>query len=210
MRSTVTVLDPAADIALISLATAKVALQIKPSDRRKDDALKLYIKWASARCNNFCRRTLVAERVSELFEFDGCEDSDNLVLKRFPVVSITSVVEGDDDPLVVDTAYRVDKQQGMIFRLSSGQPSSWYWRRRSGFLSGTVEVIYTAGFEAGAVDPDVERACLQLVKAYDAGSNRDPSVRSVNIPDVEAVTYADAEPLPPDVEQALKRFRRAL
>lgn len=212
MRSTITVLDPASDISLISLETAKVALKIKPSDRRRDDALKLYIKWASARCNGFCRRPLVSERVSEIFEFDrGDCDTDNLVLKRFPVISVDSVAEGDNDPLVVDTDYRIDKQQGMIYRQSSGQPSLWRWRWRTGFSGATVTVVYTAGFAADGVDPDVERACLQLVKAYDAGSNRDPMVRSVNVPDVEAVTYADqAMPLPPDVEQALKRFRRVL
>lgn len=218
MRQTVKVTTPAPDKTLVSLATAKTALGIKPGDRTRDAQITLAIRHASATCVNYCRRQLRQETITETVEFEPCDKPvDLIVLDRKPVV-VASVTIGDDDVLVVDEDYRVDEARGTIARLSSGAPAGWSWPAirmlGGGWSSGVTTVVYTGGFPSlAAVDEGVERACIQIMKSFYYGTAQDPRIRSVNVPDVDSVTYGDPgdiSSLPLDVRENLNPFRKVL
>lgn len=218
MRQTVTVTTPASDKTLVSLATAKIALGIKPGDRSRDAAINLAIRHASAACSNYCRRQLRQESITEIVEFEACDKPvDLIVLDRKPVV-VASVTIGDDQLLVADDDYRVDAARGTIVRLSNGAPAGWGWPAiraiGGGWSSGMTTVVYTGGFPSlETVDDGVQRACIQILKSFYYGTAQDPRIRSVNVPDVDAVTYADPgdiSSLPLDVRENLNPFRKVL
>lgn len=220
MRQSVKVTSEATDLTLVDLATAKAALGIKPGDRTKDAMLTLAIRHASVTCVNYCRRPLRQEGITETIEFEPCDKAvDLIVLDRKPVV-VTSVTEGDNPALVVDTDYEVDPRRGTIRRLNNGAPIGWSWpavrQLGGGWTSGKIVVVYLGGFASHeVVDDGVQRACLQLVKSYYFSARREPGVQSVNVPDVESITFAapasgDPSALPLDVRENLNPFRKVL
>jgi hypothetical protein len=212
MRSSITVLSPARSHDLTTLAALKTELNVKPGDRSKDDQLLRYIRQATGVINTACGRPFGLERVSEQFLIDD-DLSDTLVLLRKPVVgAIESVTQGDDD-LLDAASYQLDAERGLLRR--SPPNSGWGWGRPrcQGGWTGQVTVVYSGGFILVDSLPDnVERACLILATSYFRSAGRDTSIRSINVPDVDAVTYAasDGALLPPDVKDLIRAFLRVI
>lgn len=205
MRSTVTVVTPADYETLVSLATVRAALGIR--DRSRDADLTRYARQATADCERYCRRTLRAETVSQLIEFDPCESYERIVLERKPIIgAITSITPGENDPLTVTTDYTFDSRTGIVTRRSSSNATYW--------ATGRTVIVYRGGFEEDAVDAGIEGACLRLIRDYHFGANRDPYVTSVNLPDVGSRSYAMPEPgepgMPREVRDALDPFRKVV
>jgi hypothetical protein len=121
------------------LATVKDELGITVSTY--DTKLTRYIQQESNVCASFCNRVFGQEVVSEQFRlgyrFSNWNRIDQLSLSRFPVTTIASVIE-NTDPALTSSDYELDKDTGLLRRLSSGFPSCW--------ASSKVTVQYTAGY----------------------------------------------------------------
>ena len=77
----------------------------------------------------------------------------------------------------------MDGTQGMLYRLSAGgTPLSWYG-------SETI-VTYTAGYDLlDDLPPEVEQACLIMMKHRWSSRSRDPLLRQISVPGVQEETY---------------------
>lgn len=84
-----TVVTPAQSYDLTVLATVKAELGI--TDRSEDENLTRWIKQASDVIAKYCNRVFAQETVSETFRLATRES--NLLLSRYPVVSIAAVQE---------------------------------------------------------------------------------------------------------------------
>lgn len=173
-----TVVTPSPTYDLTVLATVKEELGVTVSTY--DARLARLIHEASADCERYCHgRVFAQETVTETFRnVWGLRAP--LVLDRYPVTAITSVVV-DGTTLAADE-YEVDGSSGILWRLSSDTRISW-----AGYK---IAVTYTGGFELLATLPrDVERACIEQIKALFYGGPRDPNLKSVDVPGVMSETY---------------------
>lgn len=121
-----------------------------------------------------CRRVLVSEMVKETLR-DVCASM--IMLERWPVASITSVVV--DGVTLAGTDHEVDGSR--LFRLSGDARIAW--------VGAKIEITYVGGYSI--IPADLARASLDLAVNLNASQGRDTSVRSINIPDVEQVSYRD-------------------
>jgi len=191
------VLTPAVTNDLASVTTIKAELQI--GDASQDAYLATLIREASGLVSVYCGRVLVAETVRETFRLDRSRPS--LILSRFPVVTVTSVV-ADGVTLTTDD-YEVDRDAGTLWRLSDDARTAWTARK--------VVVTYTAGLSP--IPADIERATVDLVKLAYFSRSRDPALRSEKILDVIDTAYqvTATSPtvggLPADIAARLDRYR---
>src|SRR6185369_6043731 len=174
------------------------------------ERLRERIASASATIAGHCNRVFIAETVRETFRAPFARDElsswDVIVLRRSPVVSIGSVIE-DDVALTVDADYEHEPATGFLYRLCDGFRTSWRLR-----LCRSLVIEYEAGFAQD--DPkiaSIREAALRLVRGAWIGRDRDPMVRSIEVPGVLSKTFwvgAVGEPgaLPPDVELLIAPF----
>jgi hypothetical protein len=190
-----TVSTPATNTKLIDVAIVRAVLEIDGNG--EDEALQGYIGRASDVIARHCKRAFGLETVSEQFRLDQCQLE--LILTRFPVVEITSIVE--DATTLAGTDYEADKATGMVKRLHGDRPCYW--------SPGKITVVYSAGYELPAGAPEaLQQACLQLVKSFYLGADRDPLIRSESVTPMSSASYfGGSEYLPPDVIGLLGQFR---
>jgi hypothetical protein len=222
-----TVTTPAQDTMLVSLATAKDELDLTTSD--KDARITRWIVEASAAITGYVNRKLRLETVVETFRADayvseapgehfyprettyaGTGFSDQPIpgipLKRYPIVSMASIVE---DTVTLDPAadYEVDAENGIVYRLSGTTRIPW---------TGQVEVFsYSGGYATtDDVEPDIQTACLLMLKHRMAAQGRDPLLQRLSIPGVidqqfwvGQTTKTAQSGLVPEAEDLVERFR---
>jgi hypothetical protein len=187
------VVTPASDTLLVSLDTTKDELNIL--DTSIDTRITRWITEESAELVAAIGRPLRAEAVIETLRansyridapgehfypsygnFDRGTRVNGLSLRRYPIQSVTSIVE---DGTALDPAadYEIDAEFGIVYRLTAGVRIAWY---------GQTEVItYTGGYPSvAAVPSDIAKAVLTMVKHRRAGQTRDPMLRQVSIPGV--------------------------
>jgi uncharacterized phiE125 gp8 family phage protein len=191
-----TVTDDADSYDLVTLATVKAAMSITGPD--EDDFLKSAITQASDVIARHCRRVFALEVVTETLRPD--QSKNDLVLARYPVAEITSVVEGNTT--VDPTMYEINVDSGVLRRLAGDGTSDGWWP------ASRIVVTYSAGFDLPTDTPAaLQKAATRLVKAYYDTADRDLSVRSLDVPGVLSRTYLDFEHLPFDAEALLAPFR---
>lgn len=109
--------------------------------------------------------TLLRETVTETLRF-VCEPE--IILARRHGVSITSVTV---DGTVLDAAeYFVDTESGMLYRLSSDQPT--YWQ------ADKIVIVYLAGVADDAVPGDLQQAAADFLRLAWLDRTRNPSLKS--------------------------------
>jgi hypothetical protein len=171
MQSILTVVTPADSVDLTILANVKAELGI--TGTAEDSTIETWIDQASAACTAYCNRVFAEETVAETFRNRDGERTRVILLDRFPVTDVTSVVE-DGTTLTENTDFEVDPATGRVYRLSSDLDVDWSFSK--------LVVTYTGGYALlGALPYNVERACIGLVKLLRANATRDPSLRSENI-----------------------------
>lgn len=169
MYSNLVVTGAAGSYDLTTLAVVKAELSI--SGTTEDTAIATWITQASQAAAEYCNRVFPSETVAETFrERESFVKHDRIVLARFPVSAVASVVE-DSTALVVGTDYEIDKDRGFLYRLSAGVNVDWSFT--------SLVVTYTAGYATLPVL--LGRAAISLVKLLRANATRDPSLRSENI-----------------------------
>jgi hypothetical protein len=190
-----TVTTAATNFNLIDVETARTALSI--TNNSENAILADLIDRASDVIARHCRRVFAQEVVTEQFRQDQCLRE--LVLARFPVIEIMSITEGVDT-LVASTDYEFDQSTGTVTRLHCDHPCHWSRCK-------TV-VVYSAGYSLPTeTPPALQQGAVQLVKAYWHASDRDPSLRSQDLPGVFTASYLDIEHLPIDVRGLVAPFR---
>lgn len=207
LRSILTVTSSSNTYDLTVLKTVKLELGI--ADKSKDEIIGIWIRQASGAIASYCNRVFAKETLQEEFWPERNHtvpgNLSALQLTRWPVVSVTSVVE-NAVTLVDGTDFRIDYQTGQLTRLgSSGYPCSWH--------AWPIVVVYVAGYDLLQTLPvDIERAAISLVKKLYFSAKRDPSLRAQEIDGVISNTYwiasgAEAGMLPPDVTDMLDSYR---
>jgi hypothetical protein len=200
------VTTPAASYDLTLLATVKAALGIK--DRKSDVLLKAYIRQASDAIAQYCNRVFAIETVTETFRLGHADQpllyqafrrdhhTSELILKRYPVITITSVTE--NDTLLDATMYETDPSVGALRRLCSDQRSFWQ--------GGKTVVVYSSGYVLPTGLPGgIERAAIMTVKHYLDLADRDLNVRTERVDGAGTTEFfnGDDSGLPPDVQGLL-------
>ncbi|MDB5415098.1 MAG: hypothetical protein JWR10_3433 [Rubritepida sp.] len=160
------------------------------------------IRAVSTAIDRFCGRTLARETLQEVVR--PVRALDVLVLSRYPVASITSIV-ADGATLVAGTDFEADLETGRIWRLSGDVRCCWRCRK--------ITALYAAGYllpgQVGANLPeDITRACIVAVTASYQAKGRDPLLRSEASQDVGQKSYMDprahSSGLPPQAIDLLR------
>jgi hypothetical protein len=204
--STVTAAASSHDMTTLSVVKAELGI----TDTNSDEILSRYISEGSAAVENFCNRVLVVETVKDQFwpqrdpQFQiAIQGVDQVQLSRWPVISVSSVVE-DGLTLTVDTDFVVDAARGSLIRLdSNGYPTRW------------PAVAISATFQAGyaTIPADVSAALIRMVSQRWFAKGRDPSLRGETIPGVYSAQYwvsagaGSSGNLTPDVADLLENYR---
>lgn len=199
MNSILTVTSAASSYDLTTLANVKSELN-NPSVG--DDVLRRYITSASIAAAHYCNRVFAVETVSERFlaGHHYCKNGP-LQLRRFPLITVSSVTE-DDELLVVEDDYVVDSSNGQLTRMSSDFTSRW-----SGL---ETTAVYSSGY--ATTPADLEDAVIRMVTQRYTSKGRDATVKQESIPGVIEKTYwvatgAEAGNITPDVQDILEKYR---
>lgn len=222
MNPDITVVTPATTTALTTLDRVKLELSINNDD--SDEILTVKISEASSDIAVRCDPALLRETVTETYYPDregAC--SDKLVLRRYPVASVSSVtVDGValteavivDDVVTALAEYRLDGASGLLYRqTTSGYSCHWSF-------CVSIAVTYAGGYllpgEVGRnLPPSLEAACVELVSSYWAARGRDPSIKAEENIGVYRYEYwvgaiGEAGDLPPGVMSKIAPFRRTV
>lgn len=148
-----------ATYALTTLARARQQLKVPVAtvDADLDDIITRFINVASFNIEKWTDRQLLTRAQTD---YQDGRKQNRIVLKQWPVTSITSVYDDPEstftDGLIAATDYAIDEQIGVV--LLNGLQ----------FTKGTrnIQVIYVAGYLTTDEVPDLEEACLQLVTFY--------------------------------------------
>jgi hypothetical protein len=209
--TTVTVTD-AASVEMTTLATAREELLL--TDAAQDETLARYIRQASGDIVRYCNRDLAQATVTDRFRpprhrvtYGGVvQRVELLLLSRPPVTAVASVVE--DGTTLTTADWELDEDSGRLWRLDSdGNRASW--------APAPIAVTYTGGYVMVTGLPDeLERACLDLVKARWFARGRDPALRSESVAGVGDFAYQIGMPgggtggIPDTVAAVLDNYRR--
>jgi Phage gp6-like head-tail connector protein len=189
-----TVTTPANNYDLTLLATVKAQLGI--TDRSEDENLARWISEASGEVSKRLNRVFAKETVSETLRFTSRHHG--ILLSRFPVCEIVSVVE--NDAALAETDYEINPETGELNRLRND--CIWHWP------VGKIVIAYTAGYAAVRDLPDgVERLTLIFVNQFRYAATRDPLLRSETTEGAGSSSYFDAGSSP-EAENLISRLRK--
>jgi len=195
---------------LTTLDRVKTELNISTNDQ--DARLINLIHEESANFADLCNRVFASETVTETFRnVRGRNNLAPLELKRYPVTTVTSIVE--DDVTLDPTDYEVDWKAGLLYRLSSDFRSVW--------CVSKLVVTYTGGYTLLTTLPrKIETAVLTMIMGrwFSGGTSaRDPAVRTEDVYNVARIDYWRpgtssssgfiSSSLPPDVQEAVDLYR---
>jgi hypothetical protein len=195
MQILTTVLTPAGTSALTTWEEVKLELGLPDSDQAWAESA---ITRMSSLIASYCDRVFGVRSIQDDFvPNEGSRNSwigsrEPLVLSTWPVTAVTSVTV-DGTALVADTDYRLDGDDGLLYRLDSDGGIA-HWERqpvRAVYSAGYVlpaDNGYLAGSDA-SLPAELVDAALSLVSGKYFSRRRDPLLRSENVPDVGAAAY---------------------
>lgn len=182
---------------LVRLDTVRAELGV--TVRAEDENLARWIAQASSAIAKHLNRALAIETVSETFRL--ATRNDDLLLSRFRVASVVSVVENGETLAAAD--YELHAASGLLTRLRGDTPTCW--------PRGKIVVEYVAGYALDDVPEEIARAAMMLVSQYRYGSERDPQLRSESTEGAGSSSYFDgmeAGGLSPEVRGLLAEHRK--
>ncbi|MCO5129233.1 MAG: phage head-tail connector protein [Xanthobacteraceae bacterium] len=191
------IITPADSPDLATLAVVKAALGI--SDSSEDATLAALITQASSAIATACNRVLLAETVEQTFRSSGGRRG--LLMTRYPVTSVVSIMEGETT--LAETDYAIDTTSGIIERLISDRLACWPY--------GAITVRYVAGYDIEDVPPDLVQAVIMLVQQYRSQASRDPMIRAIDVTDIERQEFfaLTAAGLPAPVQTLIEPHYKA-
>jgi hypothetical protein len=208
MRSIVTVTTPATVERLTTVARIQAELGITGSDAEIETA----IDEASSRIEAELGYHLALESVIESFRPEHRYETGPIVLERTPVVEIESITS--DATALVAGAWEVHPLTGVLQWISgSGTSTPWTF-------CNELSVAYSGGWvmpgeEGRTLPPAIEAAAVAYVGTMWSSRQRDPMIRSMEIPGVVSYDYhspsragGEGSLLPPGVATMLAPFKR--
>ncbi len=202
MNSILTVQTPAVDRSLLSLSDLRTATRsTTASDADLMDlgdevasAIARYCKVAQAGATPV---TMREETLVEVFRDVSC--AAEIVLARWPLVSVTSITE--DSVALTASDYEPDAAPGFLYRLASDTRVEW--------STAKTTVVYVAGW--ATVPEDLKLAAKKLASFYWSQQVRDPLIRGITIPDVIEKQFwvgdsTKGRGIPEDVANLLRPF----
>lgn len=209
MRSTLQIMTPAANVALLTIEEMRAAAGV--SGNSQDAVLQIRGAAVTQAIMTECNiavgagapPTLMQETIKETF-YETRRVRDLVLARRHNVVIESAAIAGAD----IDVeALVVDPEAGIVGRLAG------YW-------SGSkIEIVYTAGFEE--VPADLKAAALDAFRSASLSSTRDPFVKGETreIPGLETVRKdywvgnmpgnSTADAVPAVVTGQLSRYRNS-
>lgn len=174
MISSLTIIEPATETAMVSLVDAKAALGI--ADDSQDGAVALLIDQATAAIASYCRRPgFGIETVEETIR--SIHRASCIVLERDLAPSISEISEDGADLDAAD--WLLDG--AILLRLRDDMPSPW--------TAGKLVITYNAGYALPDGCPaDLQRCCLDLIRLYSTSDSRDPLIKSMTLVD-DSMTF---------------------
>jgi hypothetical protein len=143
---------------------------------------------------------------------NGCNGSSSILLERTPVVEITAI--SSDAGALVDGEWVVDPVNGLVLWIDgSGMATPWRFYT-------ALSVSYSGGWvmpgdPGRTLPPALEAAAVAYCRSLLASRDRDPMLRSDEIPGVITRDYysgnragGESVLLPPDVASMLNPFKR--
>lgn len=221
VESILTVNTPASTYDMIDLDTVKDELNLTVTTY--DVKLARWITSASQRAMNYCDRVFAIETVTEVWRLPlwrhpspWLPASEELVVRRFPIQSFTSVVEDANPALTLGVDFEADMDSGQLWRLDQlGNRIHWNTQ--------TVTIQYVGGYQctqwgSSSTDPrltDAQLAVEILVKQrFAEQGQRDPNLVRENIPGVVErqwwVPAAKESSVPLEVQDLLNSYRDIL
>jgi len=202
---TFAVVEPASDLTLLTITELRAAVLV--TDGSQDTALYRIGRRVADVLTRACHvatdgatpPTLRLESVTDTFRLNRWfgrtlhhTARETLVLSRRPIIEVTSVVEAGVtlDPT---SDYEIRSAEGQLVRLLLDEPSRW--------APDKIVVSYSAGYDY--VPEGLKSAAEKLVRLFFHEGQRDPLLRSENVPGVGEATYwigAASDPsIPQDV-----------
>jgi hypothetical protein len=189
--------------ALVDAETVFAELSVTPTSDQTTQ-METVIGQASGLIDAFLDRRLAETDVTDHFRRLRCE---TLRLSRWPVAEILQVIENGTE--LTPDLWELDEPTGQLWRLSADERTEWLG-------TGTTTISYIGGYELPDDLPaDLQRAAIDQIKFMYFAGDRDPALRSLDIPGVASESYAVAggssmgrSGLLISVESALMVYRR--
>jgi len=131
----------------------------------------------------------------------------SLVLARWPVTAIASVIEGT---ATLDPSQYEVTPSGILTRLSNGYSVGW--------SHSIIQVAYTAGWiiasdETRTLPYSIEAAAIDYIKELRLNRRRDPRLKSLSVTGISDKDFwvgavGEEGSMPPNVTSRLDRYRR--
>ncbi|MEH0442448.1 hypothetical protein QA811_01935 [Streptomyces sp. B21-102] len=131
---------------IVSLAEARAHLNMEPSETADDDELRGFIGAATGAVEKALGRTLVRRAFVDRLDISGSVDS--VLLRRVPVLSLTSVASADGATTWDIEDLRVDGASGLVVATAGA------------VFTGSMDFAYQAGM---AVIPDSYRLAGKII-----------------------------------------------
>lgn len=185
--------------ALVDLDAVKEFLKI--TSEEETGVLESLINRASAWANRYTGRLLKSRSITEYQ--DGPCGGDHIILKQFPVTTLTSV---HDDPL---RAFGADTQVAAADMYLDAENGTVEMLNGVALLSGkaSVKIVYVGGYAAGSIPADIQEAVLIYIGHAYRREYLDQrfGVATETIGD-RTTTFA-ADPVPPKAKALLDPYR---
>ena len=144
-------------MALFTLAEVKTYLNI--SDTSEDYYLQTLVDMVDAYVKKYTMRNLEETTYTkELYDGPG---TNSLVLRNYPIISVTEVLEMTDEVEVATVSERFNDADDGYFVLNDREGILYRdipWTRRR----GSIEVTYSAGYST--IPDDLKWACFAIVE----------------------------------------------
>jgi hypothetical protein len=196
-----TIVTPATDRDLVTLADVREQLQFKSNDTAQDAWLAKQITRTSQQAEKYCNRIFAQQTYQDTFGISNGDPGTPLMLGQAPINVTLVTVDGSD---LDATASIADVEPGLLY--STVEPRSW-------ISKSSIIVQYGAGF--AEIPDDVQQAVIHLVVMAYRGRTRDPMLRMRETPGLGREMYwIGAAPgeqiLPSDIASLLNPYRRGL
>lgn len=171
--------------ALVTLEELKPFMGIDIADTSKDTVLTIYINGVSNKIEKLTGRKLMAADYIE--KYPGT-NSNELVLKHYPINSVTAITyvyEDQESIDINDYEYEIDSEEGILYKDNGWilEGFSTYMSRLINYPQRHIKVEYNGGFTD--VPPDLKLVCLEYISdTYVADKGKGGTLKSYSISDV--------------------------
>ena len=192
-------------MSLLDTEEARSWLKILNLSSDQEKILPLLVDGITAAINTYCGR--IFESTIHTEKYDG-SSSNFLMLKNFPIISVTTVTRTKEDASdtevdIASTEYKIQQTTGMLVMHPINYSDSSVW------LNGNenYEIVYVAGYTAADLPKDVIMACkIWLSVLWESADQKLFAVASSTLGD-DTISFESNE-IPPEVKLLLKEHRK--